>query len=379
MRGALPVPPRRLALQIALLALLALAAAGCRVERVDEPAYTATPRPTAGEPRSFRLGFSSLPARLDDDAHLEALNIAALYGDLLLIQRSPSWAEFLPGVAPSDELLDLTQREVRAIEERRLTLFYAIDPYDPGDRGRLAAPPEGYERSGLLNPDLSAAIVTEARFIAGAYQPAYLAFGVEVNATYDRSPGAYLAYLGVYREVYDAVKEVSPETLVFPTFQYEQLLGVTPWEVAHAPRWERLADFGERLDLVAIATIPSLTQPVARTIPPDYYRQLQQHTDLPIAFAATGFSSAPGPGGINSSTPPEQRRYLQRLFADAEAMQSPFVIWFASRDPEFVSEIAALEPLGSIGLLDTGGEPKEAWPVWAEAAQRPYQPPGNAE
>ena len=96
MRGALPFPPRRLALQIALLALLALAAAGCRVERVDEPAYTATPRPTAGEPRSFRLGFSSLPARLDDDAHLEALNIAALYGDLLLIQRSPSWAEFCP-------------------------------------------------------------------------------------------------------------------------------------------------------------------------------------------------------------------------------------------------------------------------------------------
>ena len=49
-----------------------------------------------------------------------------------------------------------------------------------------------------------------------------------MNATFDRSPGEYLAYLGVYREVYDAVKEVSPQTLVFPTFQYEQLLGVTP-------------------------------------------------------------------------------------------------------------------------------------------------------
>ena len=48
-------------------------------------------------------------------------------------------------------------------------------------------------------------------------------------------------------------------------------------------------------------------------------------------------------------------------------------------NPEFVSDIAALEPLGSIGLLDTGGEPKEAWPVWAETAQRPYQPPMGAE
>ena len=128
---------------------------------------------------------------------------------------------------------------MRAIEERRLTLFYAIDPYDPGDRGRLAAPPEGYERSGLLNPALSAAIVAEARFIAGAYQPAYLAFGVEVNATFDSlAPASTSPTSVVYREVYDAVKEVSPQTLVFPTFQYEQLLGVTPWEVAHAPRWE---------------------------------------------------------------------------------------------------------------------------------------------
>ena len=381
MRGALPVPPRRLALHaalLALLALLALAAAGCRVEHVEEPAYTATPLPAAGEPRSFRLGFSSLPARLDDEAHVQALNIAALYGDLLLIQRTPSWADFLPGATPSGELLDLTEREVRAIEERRLTLFYAIDPYAPEDRGRLAPPPEGYEGAGILNSDLRAALVAEARFIAGAYRPAYLAFGVEVNATFDRSPGEYAAFLGVYREVYEAVKEASPQTLVFPTFQYEQLLGATPWEVAHPPRWERLADFAERLDLVAIATIPSLTHALARTIPADYYRQLRQHTDLPIAFAAAGFSSAPGPGGINSSTPPEQRRYLLRLLADAEAMRSPFVIWFASHDPEFVSDIAPLEPLRSIGLLDTEGQPKEAWPLWAEAAQRPYQPPSDA-
>ena len=378
MRGALPVPCRRLALHAALLALLALAAAGCRVERVEEPTFTATPRPEAGEPRSFRLGFSSLPASLDDEAHVAALDIAALYGDLLLIQRTPSWGEFLPGVEPSGELLDLTEREVRAIEERRLTLFYAIDPYNPADRGRLAAPPEGYERSGILNRDLSAALVAEARFVAGAYQPAYFAFGVEVNATFDRARGEYLAYLGVYAKVYDAVKEASPETLVFATFQYEQLLGVTPWEAAHPPRWERLGDFGERLDLAAIATVPSLTQAVAREIPPDYYRQLREHTDLPIAFAATGFSSAPGPGGINSSTPPEQRRYLRRLLADAEALRSPFVIWFASRDPGFVSDIPALEPLGSIGLLDTGGQPKEAWPLWAEAAQRPFRPPPNA-
>ena len=100
MRGLAPAPHLRLALHAALLALFALALAGCRVERVEEPAFTATPLPESGEPRPFRLGFSSLPARLDDAAYVEALDLSALYGDLVLIQRSPSWAEFLPGVEP---------------------------------------------------------------------------------------------------------------------------------------------------------------------------------------------------------------------------------------------------------------------------------------
>ena len=377
MRGRPPAPQLRVALYAALLALLALAALGCRVERVEEPGFSATPRPEAGEPRPFRLGFSALPARLDDAAYVEALDLTALYGDLLLIQRSPTWAEFLPGVEPSEELREQTQREARAIEERNLTLFYAIDPYAPADRGRLAALPDGYAGAGLLNPDLRAALVTEARFVAGAYQPAFLAFGIEVNATFDRSAAEYEAYLGVYREVYDVVKQVSPRTLVFPTFQYEQLLGVTPWEIAHPPRWERLEEFGERLDLVAIATFPSLVHEVARNIPADYYAQLRDHTNLPIAFAAVGFSSAQGPGGINSSTPDEQRRYLVCLLADAEALQSPFVVWYASRDPQFVSDLP-IELLRSSGLLDTAGQPKDAWPVWADAAQRPYRAPPTA-
>lgn len=377
MRGLPAVPPSRLALHAALLVLLALAAVGCRVRHVEEPAFTATPFPEAGEPRPFRLGFSSLPARLDDAAYVEALDLAALYGDLVLIQRSPSWTAFLPGVEPPEELRELTRREVRAIEERKLTLIYAIDPYNPADRSRLAALPEGYAGAGIQNPDLRAALVAEARFVAGAYQPDYVAFGIEVNATFDRSPAEYEAYLAVYREVYDAIKEVSPRTLVFPTFQYEQLLGVTPWEVAHPPRWERLAEFGERLDLVAIATFPSLVHEVARDVPADYYAQLRDHTNLPIAFAATGFSSAPGPGGINSSTPDEQRRYLRRLLVDAEALQSPFVVWYASRDPAFVSDLP-IELLRSSGLQDTAGRPKEAWPVWAEAARRPYRAPSAA-
>ena len=86
-----------------------------------------------------------------------------------------------------------------------------------------------------------------------------------------------------------------------------------------------------------------------------------------------GYSSARGREGLNSSTPAEQRRFLQRLLADADALRAPFVVWFASRDPAF-----AVDPpddlLASIGLRDAADRPKESWTVWAETSTRPYVP-----
>ena len=232
--------------------------------------------------------------------------------------------------------------------------------------------PPGYEDADLADPDLRAAFVAEARYVAASYAPRYLALGVEVNAVYERSPTQYRAFLEAYDEAYVAVKAASPETRVFATFQYEQLLGVVPWEPPRPPRWELLHDFAGRLDLFAVATFPSVTHEVARDVPPLYYRQMRDHTSLPIAFASVGFASAPDPAGVHSSTPAEQRRYLQRLLADADALDAPFVVWFASRDPAFAAE-PPLDLLSSVGLRDASDRPKEAWAVWAETASRPVE------
>ena len=385
MRGPIAAPGpdsgraavRRAAAALLLAALAALLAGGCRRERVVEPGYTPAPRAVSGLPRTFMLGFSALPSTLDDEAYAEALDLAAAHGELLLIQRAPSWADFLPGAEPSARLLDLAGRERRAVEERGLALFYALDPFDPAGRADLAALPAAYPQADLSHPDLRAAFAAEARFVAAHYRPRYLALGVEVNATFERSPGQYAAYLDAYRAAWRAAKDASPETLVFATFQYEQLLGAVPWEPAHPPRWELLDDFAGRLDLMAVSTFPSLTDPVARRIPPDYYRRLRERTGLPVAFASAGFASAPGPEGRNSSTPAEQRRYLQRLLGDAEAMASPFVVWFAGRDLAFAVQ-PPFDLWASIGLRDASDRPKEAWAAWAEAAARPWRPPASA-
>ncbi len=365
---------RRAALATATLVLVLGVSAllGCREEQVQEPGFVPQPRTQSGTPRPFLLGFSSIPAQLTQGDYIAALDLAARYGELLLIQRAPEWAEFLPGVEPSLRLTELTLRERIAVEERELRVFYALDPFDPADRGRLASAPPGYEHADLSNPELRAAFVAEARFIATSYEPAYLAIGVEINSTFERSPTQYQAFLSAYREAYRAVKAVSPETLVFATFQYEQLLGVVPWEPPRPPRWELLGDFTGRLDLFAVATFPSVTYPIAHDLPPLYYLQIRDHTTLPIAFATAGFASASEPDAVHASTPAEQRRYLQRLLADADALNAPFVAWFAGRDPAFLVE-PPLDLLSSVGLRDALDRPKEAWTVWAETSGRPVE------
>ncbi len=338
-----------------------------------EPAASAPalpPRPQEGPPRAFRLGFTATPAELTDESYAAAFDLAARHGEVIVVPRAPRWASFLPGAEEDEELVARTVSEREAAAARGLALAVAIDPFDPADRGRLASLPAGYEGRDLSNPALRRAFVEEARYVAANQRPAYLSLASEINSTFERAPTAYRQFTAVYREAYRAVKAVSPETKVFVTFQYEELVGVVPWLPPHVPRWELLEDFRGRLDLLALSSFPSFAYSVARKVPQDYYARAAERIEAPIAFLPAGFSSTPGRDGVNSSTEAEQRRFLTRLLVDAEALGAELVVWYLGRDPRY--EVARpADLLASTGLRDAGDAPKEAWAIWEEAAKRP--------
>ncbi|MPZ98764.1 MAG: hypothetical protein GEU80_05375 [Dehalococcoidia bacterium] len=365
--------PVRALLSMLLVSLLAGALTGCREEREPVASYQPVPRETQGEPRGFLLGFSSVPADLTDEAYVAAFDMAAQFGEVLLIQRPPSWEHFLSGGQVTDVFRDSVVAERNAADARGLRLMVALDPFDPNDRGRLRGLPESHVDRDLADPEVRQAFLNEAVFIARNQQPAFFALGSEVNTVFERDPSAYANFVTLYTETYRAVKAASPDTKVFVTFQYEELLGVIPWQPPHAPRWELIEGYGTQLDLFAITSYPSFAYSVARKVPPRYYEQIQEHTDLPIAFASVGYASEPGREGLNSSTAPEQRRFLQRLLEDVERLGSPLLVWFAARDLRFASE-PPYDLLASIGLRDGDGAPKEAWPAWEQAALRPFDP-----
>lgn len=356
-------------LLLGALLLLSMVLLGCREESTPT-VFVPTVRDTDGDPRPFLLGFSDVPGELTDAAYAAQFDFIAAYGETILLQRPPSWSSFIGGASVSDALRDEVLAAREAARKRNLAMVVALDPFDPANRGRLVGLPSSYEGSSLADPDLRAAFVAEAEFLARNMRPQYLALGTEINTTYERNPEGYFAFIEAYREAYDAVKEASPNTRVFVTFQYEELLGIVPELPPHQPRWELLDDLGARLDLVGLTSYPSFVYPTARKVPGEYYRQISKYTDRPVAFVGVGFSSGATRGGVNASTEPEQRRFLQRLLDDAFRIQSPLVIWFASHDLAFAAS-PPYDLLANIGLRTTAGAPKEAWAVWEEAAQRP--------
>jgi len=364
---------------VAALTLIAmLAAVACdgdsEKDRADGPGPTVVRAKTAGETRSLRLGFSSLPPERTSDSYIQAFATAAQYADTILIQRTPPWEDFLPGGAVTKPTADSTRLETELLDQYdELDLFYAIDPMDGVvQRSRLAnLPPQIDPQAGFTDQRVRDAFIAYATYVAKNYQPEYLALGVEVNMTYERAPEQFEAFLTLYAESYDIVKANSPKTKIFPTFQLEDLEGA--FGNVHPPRWELIERFRGRMDVLAISTYPFLGDAKsAADIRPDYYSQLKQRWEGEIIISETGYPSAPVEGRVTVGTEADQQAYVQRLLEDTNSLGVSLVVWFAALDPAFASS-GATAVFKDIGLRKSDGSNKLGWATWEEWARRPLE------
>lgn len=328
----------------------------------------------SGEPRTVRIGFSTLPAERTSDAYLGTFATAAQYGDAILIQRTPPWEDFLPGGSVSNATNDTTRLETALLDQYSgLTRFYAIDPTDGVvQRSRLANLPANISPDqGFLDPRLREAFIAYTTHVVKNYKPDYLAIGVEINMLYERNPRQFDAFVSLYQEAYDAAKHNNSRTKVFPTFQLEDLEG--NFGDIHPPHWEVIDRFRGKMDVLAISTYPFLSGlRSAAEIRPDYYSQLKKHWDGEIVISETGHASAPVEGHVNVGTEEDQQAYLTRLFQESESNGFSMVIWFAALDPSFASG-GASAVFKDIGLRRSDGANKLAWSTWEEWARRPLK------
>jgi hypothetical protein len=317
------------------------------------------------------LGISTLPRNLNADAYAEAFELAGTAGDLVLIRKTPPWEDLLADGTIGSSTTETTAAELDALSSQDLQLFFAIDPTDgTTGRDRLADLPASYEGSGFEDEDVRRAFAVYAEYVALNYKPRFLALGVEMNLYFRHQPEDFDAFVSLYAETYQRVKQVSPETQVTLTFQYEDLLARHPGTEPHFTDWQLLETFEPFVDAVALSTYPSFAYSRVEDIPANYYTQLRGFTERPVVIADAGFSSGEAQAGLETPGEFEQAAFIKRLLQDADAMAMPSVVWFAGWDPAY-AEGTALDVYGDIGLLHADGAEKPAWRAWLEAARQP--------
>lgn len=217
--------------------------------------------------------------------------------------------------------------------------------------------------------------------IAETYRPPYLGLGVEVNRYYEFDPAGFDSYLTAYAETYDAIKAVSPGTLVFPILQLEMTKGggyLMGNSEAREPQWELLDRFGDRLDLAAFTTYPFLDYASPADLPEDYYAEIAAHTSRQVAFTEIGWPSAPfanAPDSEYGGSEVEQAAFVERFFELTASTKLDLALWSFPHDlgPSPASNPA----MASISLRHNDGRPKPALAAWqAEQAQLPDIVPG---
>lgn len=284
----------------------------------DGSPITSTPTPTVSvfDTKETVYGFFPSPPELTSESFIATLQAISEHGDVIMLMRSIPWADFIESPdATSKDIKDL-QGLLSIATENGLEPIFVIDPLNGLDRREIAPLPPELAGSNFSTPELRAAFKHYALRIVREFSPRYLGLASEINTYADAQPEDFLNYLGLYREVYYAVKAEAPDTQIFVTFQWDDLNNAIPFDTTRdgepfQPKWEQIEIFEPELDVWAISSYPYVVFDNAAEIPPDYYTPLLTRTDKPLAVAEGGYTSRDIEPFLG--TPQDQVGYLSAI------------------------------------------------------------------
>ncbi|MCW4050839.1 MAG: hypothetical protein NWE89_13995 [Candidatus Bathyarchaeota archaeon] len=188
-----------------------------------------------------------------------------------------------------------------------------------------------------------------------ATKPAYLSVGNEVNRWYEKygwdDVNGFKHWVSLYEEIYDEVKELSPETKVFCTFSREIVSELREADM------DVLDYFNpEKMDILVMTTYPHSVQGVNRPsdIPEDYYRvAADKMPGKPVGFSELAWPSLTAFGGEDG-----QAEYLRRMTNELlTGMDIEFLMWPWLHD---------LNPQDTTGLIGYDGTEKAGYVEWVK-------------
>lgn len=367
------------------IALCALTIAGLACGG-QQRAPTLTPMQPTGEVSNSReaelesqgtaFGFFPSPPDTGTESVLRHFKALGEHADFILIQPNVPWEDFVDDIEGESKSREDIRNQVILAEMNSLDWIFVIDPLNGLNRREFSGLPAGWDGT-FSNPDIRQAFTNFTLWCLREFKPHYLGLASEINTYMDAYPEDIEHYLSLYREVYTQIKDESPETQVFVTFQWDDLNNMFAQAAEGRERfdtnWEQVESFEPQLDIWAMSSYPYFVFN-GEPIPEDYYSPLVERTEKPLAISEGGFSSRSF-GSIVSSEE-AQVDYLKAI-DDQLGERLDFWVYLILSDLDMNSledamrangmseqDVDTLRMFATIGLCESDGAPKPALEVW---------------
>lgn len=326
----------------------------------DDPPTTITPLDHPAPPaRGYFKGFAAI---LPPDGDFgRAYHLASLHGEFASI-----WGTGARGAVWNlgEELAGPWGEEFVEGQVRGNGMFPIIQMsfIDKDETGLILALPEGMASATLSATEWRDSYRQAALDAVEASKPLYFSPANEVNRWFEQygaqsdDPNGFQHFVSLYEEIYDEVKILSPETLVFPVFAREIV------DENREANLQVLDIFdANRIDVLAFTTYAFAVAGINRVadVPDDYYRRALDHLgapNKPFGFTEAAWSTLEFFGGEQG-----QAEFLTDLagrFTLDQGVNLHALGWFVLYD-------LADDP-HQVALIDRSGREKPAYIVWQQ-------------
>jgi hypothetical protein len=220
----------------------------------------------------------------------------------------------------------------------------------------LAAPPSMSDAT-LADSEWREAYKKAALNVVKVAKPKYLSLGNEVNRWNERyganaaNLNGFQHYVSLYHDLYDAVKTVSPKTMVFCTFAREIVAENREADL------EVLSMFSpEKMDMLVFTSYPYAVQRISRPqdIPDDYYARAASYmSEKPFGFSELGWAALDAFGGEQA-----QADFINQAATRLTREQGLDLKLFGW------TWLHGLDDNDPVALIKRDGTPRQAYETW---------------
>lgn len=325
------------------------------------------PDPARG-PRSYRLGFSSLPPRLTIPEVLRTIDSVGKHADAALMVVEVPWKALLADTSAAQLVRRDNLPVAQLFRQKGMPIVTTIELANGLDRSAEAPALVALGRS-IAEPAVQRAYREFVVAFDSIVHPDWLALAMETNLIRAAStPAVYGAVVTMSNATATQLRAAGSPTKLLVSVQVETAWGRLAGSGggAYVGIQRDLTDFPfvQVLGLSSYPYLGGFASP--EQIPLDYYSRLANVAALPMMVVEGGWSSGSVPGV--ASSPDLQARYIRRQMqlADEAKLLGVFQITFTDLDlTSFPVPSGSILPLfAQLGLVDASYRAKPALAVW---------------